>query len=283
MRIMNVKIIADSTCDLSQELVEKYDIRIVPLQIVMDGKPYKDGLEITPKDIFQFVESGKGVCHTTAVNIEEYDEVYRQELQKHDAIIHLTISSHFSTCYQNACIAAAEYQNVYPIDSGNLSTGIGHLVIDAALMAERQMDPEKIKDALLESIPKVETSFVINTLKYLHKGGRCSAVAALGANLLQLKPCIEVVNGKMDVGKKYRGSLEKALRQYVEDRLRDRTDIDRKRIFITHTCSDSALVEVVKELVNQYGRFDEVILTFAGCTVSNHCGPDCLGVLFYRK
>ncbi|NLO48434.1 MAG: DegV family protein [Clostridiales bacterium] len=280
---MKTKITADSTCDLSAQLVEKYDIRIVPLQIVMAGKPYKDGLEITPKEIFQYVESGKGICQTTAVNVEEYAEVFRQELSRYDAVVHLNIGSGFSACYQNACIAAEEFQNVYVVDSKNLSTGMGHLVLDAALMAQSGAEPEKIKDAMDEAAGKLEASFVINSLKYLHKGGRCSAVAALGANLLQLKPCIEVIDGKMDVGKKYRGSFEKVIRQYVEDRLKDRTDIDDKRIFITSTCSDRQLLDTVKALVVGFVEFKEVIETFAGCTVSNHCGPDTLGILFYRK
>jgi DegV family protein with EDD domain len=280
---MKTKIIADSTCDLSAELIKQYNIRITPLQIVMDGKPYKDGLEITPKDIFQYVESGRGICHTTAVNIEEYAEAYKQELKEYDAVIHLTIGSNFSACYQNACIAAEEYPNVHVVDSRNLSTGMGHLVIDAALMAQSGTDPVEIRDALNEAALKVEASFVINSLKYLHKGGRCSAVAALGANLLQLKPCIEVVDGRMDVGKKYRGSFEKSILKYVEDRLKDRDDIDDKRIFITHTCSDRQLIESVREQVDRLFSFKEVIETVAGCTVSNHCGPDTLGILFYRK
>lgn len=280
---MKIRISADSTCDLSPELVEKYDIRIMPLQIVMDGKPYKDGVEITPSDIFEYVESGKGICHTTAVNIEEYGELFKEELKSYDAIVHINISSGFSACYQNACLAAGELENVYTVDSRNLSTGSGHLVIDAAIMAGQGMEPQEIKKALDEMAKKVEASFVINTLKYLHKGGRCSSVAALGANLLQLKPCIEVVDGKMDVGKKYRGSIEKAIRQYVDDRLSGRDDIDSRRIFITHTCRERKLPEAVIEQVKSYGIFEEIIETVAGCTVSNHCGPDTLGILFYRK
>ena len=280
---MNIKTLADSTCDLSPELVAQYDIEIIPLRIVMDGVPYKDGEEITPTSIFDYVDGGKGICHTTAVNIEEYIEVYRQSLKTYDAVVHLTISSDFSACYQNACIAAQEFENVYTIDSRNLSTGMGHLVIDAAQMAKQGIEPAEIKKILEETSTRLESSFVINTLKYLHKGGRCSKVAALGANLLQLKPCIEVVNGKMDVGKKYRGSFEKAIKQYVDDRLKDRDDLDYKRIFITHTCSNMELVNSVAEMVQQVGPFEETIISFAGCTISNHCGPNCLGILFYRK
>jgi DegV family protein with EDD domain len=283
MNNVKIRITADSTCDLSPELVEKYNIRMLPLQIVMDDKPYKDGVEITPSDIFEYVESGKGICHTTAVNIEEYTEFFKEELKEYDAVVHICISSEFSTCYQNACLAAEELENVYPVDSRNLSTGSGHLVIDAAIMAEQGMEPQEIKKALDDMAEKVEASFVINTLKYLHKGGRCSSVAALGANLLQLKPCIEVVDGKMEVGKKYRGSIEKAIRQYVNDRLTGRDDIDYTRIFITHTCPEREIPETVIEQVKNLGLFEEVIETIAGCTVSNHCGPNTLGVLFYRK
>lgn len=280
---MKIRITADSTCDLSPELTEKYNIRIIPLQIVKDEKPYKDGIEIKPIDIFEYVESGKGICHTAAVNIEEYSEIFKEELKNNDAIVHICISSEFSTCYQNACLAAEELENVYIVDSRNLSTGSGHLVIDAAIMARQGMEPRDIKTALDDMAKKVEASFVINTLKYLHKGGRCSTVAALGANLLQLKPCIEVIDGKMDVGKKYRGNIEKVIRQYIEDRLKGREDIDYKRIFVTHTCTKRELPEAALEQVRNLNLFDEIFETTAGCTVSNHCGPDTLGVLFYRK
>ena len=281
---MRIKITADSTCDLPSELISRYDIGITPLYIMKDEKPYKDRLEITVSDIFEYVESGAGMTKSSAINVSEYQEYFTEWLKEYDAVIHINISNHFSVCNQNARIAAEEFDNVYTIDSFNLSTGSGHLVLDAAIMAESGMAPERIVEEIEELKTKVEASFVIGTLKYLHKGGRCSGLAALGANLLKLNPCIEVVNGKMDVGKKYRGSFDKIILQYVEDKLSGRDDIDPRRIFVTYppTMADE-LIEKVIEKVKSLKDFEELISCDAGCVISNHCGPICVGILFYRK
>ena len=280
---MRIKISADSTCDLSQDLIEKYDISIVPLYVVKGEKTYRDGVDIRPSDIFEYVENGQGTCNTSAVNIVEYTERFENYLKEYDAVIHINISSDLSTCNQSACIAASQWENVYIVDSRNLSTGSGHLVLDAALLAAEGMAPADIKAELDKRASKLEASFVINTLKYLHKGGRCSGVAALGANLLKIKPCIEVVNGKMEVGKKYRGPYEKVILQYVEDRLKNRDDIDYRRIFITHTPISEEIIKSVTAAIQKLGQFEEIIETTAGCTISNHCGPATLGILFYKK
>ncbi len=280
---MKIKITADSTADLSQELIEKYNVRIIPLHIIKDDDSDSlDGITIHPADIFDYVEKG-GLCHTAAVNIDEYINVFTEELKDCDAIIHINISSDFSACYQNACVAASDLGNVYVVDSRNLSTGSGHLVLDAAIMAQQGMEPADIKAKLDAMAEKIEASFVIDTLAYLHKGGRCSGVAMLGANVLKLKPCIEVINGKMQVGKKYRGSIEKALKAYVKDRLENRDDLDPRRIFITFSSCEPALLADIHKQVEDLGIFDEILETNAGCTVCNHCGPGTLGVLFYRK
>jgi len=281
---MKVIVTADSTCDLSPELVKKHNIGIVPLYIIMDEKQYKDGVEISVSDIFEYVNSGKGMTRSNAVNIAEYQEYFTNFLKDSDAIVHISIGSQFSACNQSATLAAEEFDNVYVVDSQNLSTGSGHLVLDAAIMAEKGMAPEEIVAELEKLIPKVEASFVIGTLKYLHLGGRCSGLQALGANLLKLNPCIEVIDGKMDVGKKYRGAFEKIILQYVEDRLKDRDDIDNKRIFVTYPPTMSnELIEKVVEKIKSIREFDEVICSQAGCVISNHCGPICTGILFYRK
>ena len=202
----------------------------------------------------------------------------------YDAVIHISRSSDLSACYQNAVLAAENYGNVYAVDSRNLSSGIGHVVLDAALMAERGMAPDDIVRSLNDLTPRIEASFVIDSLKYLHRGGRCSGVAALGANVLKLKPCIEVINGKMDVGKKYRGNFDKVILQYVEDRLKGRDDIDYRRIFVTSPPGmDQKIVDSVVAAVKENGPFAEIIETHAGCTISHHCGPVCLGILFIRK
>lgn len=278
----NIVITADSTCDLSPELINKHNIIILPLYITMDEKSLKDGVEIYPQDIYEYFDKTGQVPKTAACSVEDYLNLFKPLAESGKTVIHLNISHGFSSCYQNAVIAAQEFKNVYVIDSQNLSTGIGLLVLKAAELAEKQTDAEQIVDILNETIPKVEASFVIDTLTYLHKGGRCSTVAKLGANLLKLKPCIEVSDGLMHVGKKYRGSLDKCINQYVEDRLNGRTDIDKSRIFITHTQYDPKLVEAVAKAVKAHG-FSEILETTAGCTITNHCGPNTLGILFIKK
>ncbi len=282
---MKIKIVSDSTCDLTKELIEKYNISVTPLVILKDDKEYYDGVDITPMDIFEYVDSGKGICHTSAINAQNYIDIFSQYTSDYDAVISFHISSDMSVCYANACTAAEELGNVYVIDSRNLSTGIGHLVLDAAIMAqEGKLSPQEIVDIINEEKAKLDVSFVIDTLKYLHKGGRCSGVAALGANLLKLKPCIEVTEGKMDVGKKYRGNFANVIIQYVRDRLSDLEAIDPRRIFITYAPgTPDSVVQAVKDEVTKLNYFEEILTSTAGCSVSNHCGPVCLGVLFFRK
>ena len=280
---MSIIISSYSTCDLSPELVQEYGVRIIPLYVSMEGKFYKDGLEITPLDIFRHVGGGGGMCSTAAVNLEEYIDIFTEYRKEADAVIHFTISSDMSSCFQNASLAARELSEVYVIDAENLSTGIGQLVLDAAIMAREGMAAKDIADRLNVIKKKLDVSFVLNTLEYLYKGGRCSGVAALGANLLSLKPCIEVADGKMRVGKKYRGSLEKCLEKYVRDKLADADSLDLHRIFITHSNMDQKIVDRVHEVVASCAPFGEILETKAGCTISCHCGPNCLGILFYRK
>lgn len=280
---MRIRVTSDSTCDLSPELIEQYQITISPLYVVMDGKSYKDTIEITPDKIYDYVERTKKVGSTAALNVSDYLSFFEESLQGYDAIIHFTISSEMSSCYQNACIAAEEFQNVYVIDSRNLSTGIGHLVLDAAEMAAEGKDPKEIVDILNERKNKLDVSFVIDTLKYLALGGRCSSVVALGANLLNLKPTIIVKDGKMIVGKKYRMSLDRALLRYVIDQLGDLDTVDTRRIFITDSGISDERWQSVEKLLKETLPFEKIYHTRAGCTISNHCGPNTLGILFYRK
>jgi len=280
---MTVKVSSDSTCDLSPEILQTYDIGILPLHIIKDGQDFRDGVDITPREIFDHVERGGEICSTTAINVAEYLEYFKALRQNYDTVIHICIGSEFSSCYQNACLAAAELDNVYVVDSRNLSTGQGHLVLEAALMAQAGMEAKEIFNRLIELAEQVEASFLIDKLDYLRKGGRCSSLAALGANLLNIKPCIEVINGKMQVGKKYRGSFEKCILQYVKDKLEGRKDLNLKRIFITHPAVPSHIVDKVREAVKQYADFEEIIETRAGCTISCHCGPVTLGILFIRE
>jgi len=280
---MRIKITADSTCDLPQEIIRRYDIAIIPLLILKNNVVYKDGLEITVENIFDYVESGSGMTQSSAINVSDYHEYFSKYASGNDAVIHINISNHLSACYQNARIAAEDFDNVFVVDSHNLSTGSGHIVLDAAIMAEQGKTPQEIVKELDRLTPLVEASFVIGTLKYLHKGGRCSGIAALGANLLKLNPCIEVIDGKMEVGKKYRGTFEKIILQYVYDKLAGRDDVDGRRIFITYPpgLSDTIVSSVI-ERIKSIRHFDEIINCKAGCVISNHCGPICLGILFYR-
>lgn len=233
---MNIRISADSTCDLSPELIEKYDIRITPLYIVRDGQSLVDGKDITPDEIYAHVNSGGGMCSTAAVSVYDYTQFFRRQLEECDAVVHFHISGDMSACYQNACIAAQEVGNVYPVDSRSLSTGIGQLVLEAAQLArEGKLTAQEIAHEMERRRELLDVSFLVERLDFLHKGGRCSGVALLGANMLNLRPCIQVKDGQMMVGKKYRGPYVSCLLQYIRERLKGRDDIDTRRIFITES------------------------------------------------
>ena len=278
-----IKITTDSTCDLPRSLLERYHISVTPLGIVKNDRLYRDGIDIRPADIARHVDAGGDITTTSAVNIADYEVFFREHAAKHDAVIHLNIGSGFSSCHQNAKLAAEEVEEVYVVDTQNLSTGHGILVLAAAEAAEAGKSVTEILNLLDDMIPRVEISFVLDRLDYMKKGGRCSAVAALGANLLKLHPCIEVVSGKMSVTKKFRGSPEKVMKDYLKDRLTGRTNVDLSRIFLIDTCEDDHLAAVGRAFLQEDGRFGEVIETKAGCTVFSHCGPGVLGLILLRK
>lgn len=280
---MKIKILSDSTCDLSQELIEKYNITILPLTVIKNGEQFSDGVTITPAEIFAHVAAGGDLCSTTAMNVGEYVDWFSKFAGEYDGVIHINIGSHFSSSHQNACLAAEDFDNVRVIDSQNLSTGQGLVVLKACELAQNCTDLDELKAQLDEFTTHIEASFLLDQLKYMVKGGRCSTVAALGANLLNLKPCIEVKNGTMSVVKKYRGSYSKCLASYVKDRLADRDDLDGGTLFVTGTPVDDACMAAVKDAVATHADFENIYWTQAGCTVSCHCGPGTLGVLFVRK
>lgn len=278
-----IKITADSTCDLTQSILEKYNITLIPFHVLIDEEDFLDGVNIEPLDIFKYVgEQGK-TCRTAAINTFEYETFFKEHASQHDAVIHICLGSDFSSSCQNAKIAAESFDNVYVIDSQNLSTGSGHIVLEAALLAEKGLSAEEICQQLEALVPKIDSSFVIDKMDYLRKGGRCSGMEALGATLLKIKPSIEVVDGKMIVGKKYRGNLDRCLENYVKDRLQNNDNIDSTRIFITHSHCSKETVDKVRKLVEELGNFEEIIETTAGCTISTHCGPNTLGILYRRK
>ena len=280
---MKIKIISDSTCDLSKELLEKHDISIVPLIVMKDDEEFIDGVTITPADIFAHVAAGGSLCSTAARSVGTYMEEFQKYAADYDGIIHVNIGSGFSSSYQNAYLASQEFDNVRVIDSHNLTTGQGFVVLKAVELAETTDSLDDLAQALEDYATRIETSFVVDKLDYLVKGGRCSSAAALGANLLNLKPCIEVKDGKMTVVKKYRGSFAKSLGAYVKDRLADRQDIDTDTIFLTHTDISPEANAALAEALAEYGPFQNVYDTVAGCTVSCHCGPGTLGIVMVRK
>lgn len=280
---MAVKITSDSTCDLTPEILSAYQIELFPLTVVLNDKPHQDGVDIVPQDIFQAVSQGSPLPSTTAVSVGEYQDRFAELSKEFDAVIHINIGSGFSACFQNASIAAEEFENVYAVDSQNLSSGHGHVVLAAAKAAKDGKSAQEILTLLDDLIPRVEASFIIDRLDYMVKGGRCSAVAMLGANLLKLKPCIEVKGGAMGVVKKYRGSFEKCLETYVQERLEGRDDLVLDQIFITHPDCPLSDVALVRGEIGKYVSFSAVTETHAGCTVSSHCGPRTLGILFVRN
>lgn len=279
----NIVITSDSTCDLTAELKERYNISILPLGITLGDKTFKDGVDINPDDIYEHHKKTGELPKTTAANYSDCVDFFKKFVDEGKSVIHFTISSEMSSTYNNCRMAAEEFENVYVIDSKNLSTGEGLLVISAAEMAAKGMEAPKIVEEIEKLIPCVDASFVIDNLDFLHKGGRCSALAVLGANLLKLKPCIEVKNGAMGVGKKYRGRFSDVLKSYVEERIGDASDIDLDRVFVTHAGCEEAVVKEVYEQVCKIAPFKEVFLGRAGSTISSHCGPYTLGVLFIRK
>lgn len=276
---------ADSTCDLGDELRARYNVQYYPFHVILDGQLHADGVDLMPDQIYEVYREKKILPKTAAINTAEYIEYFKQWVDQGYEVIHLTLGSGLSATYNNCRLAAQELPGVYAIDSCNLSTGSGHLVIEAGERIAAGMPAAQIAEEVQALASHVQASFVIDTLEFLYKGGRCSALAMLGANMLQLKPCIEVDNtsGSMNVGKKYRGSLDKALTQYVQDKLDGRNDIRYDRIFITHSGISDERIQLVKKLVEKYGDFKETFVTRAGCTISSHCGPNTLGILFMTK
>ncbi|MGN0115020.1 MAG: DegV family protein [Acutalibacteraceae bacterium] len=287
---MEQKIIisCDSTADLSPELLERFDIRMVPLSIVKDDQTLKDGIDINQHDIFAYKEQTGNLLKTCAPNLAECENTlkgYKEEFGDDCAIIHFDISSEMSSTYANYVNAAEDFSDVYIVDSRNLSTGIGLLVLRAAELRDKGLAAKDIFDEITALRDKVDATFVIDTLEYLHKGGRCSTVAMLGANLLKLKPEIEVRDGKMSVAKKYRGKIGDCFLNYVRDMLSDADSIETDRVFVTHTVDEDKMdmVDNVVKLVKELVPFKEVLVTRAGCSISVHCGPNTLGILFIRK
>lgn len=286
IRIKNMKkiiIASDSTCDLGAELIERYGIRILPLNVSLGEKQYSDGVDIDPEMIYEHYEKFGELPKTSAPNISACESFFEELKKEAEAVLFFTISAEMSSTYSNACIAASNFSRVYVINTKNLSTGSGLCVVSAAEMAKEGLEAEEIRDKCLSLVDRVDASFVIENLEFLRKGGRCSALTAFGANLLGIKPCITVIGGKMSVTKKYRGNFLSVIDHYVEDRIGDASNIELDRIFVTNAGCDPKFCNCAKEKVQSLAAFGEILETRAGCTVSSHCGRNTLGVLFIRK
>lgn len=275
-----IKVTADSICDLPAALLEKMNVTILPISILVEDKIYYDGVNISPSDIFSHMEAGH-IPKTAASNPVQYTEFFSRFAGEYDELIHICISSGFSSCVQNARIAAQDFDNVYVVDSLNLSGGSGFYVCEAWEMAQQGKSAAEICEELQKTPALLRSSFLIDSVDFLYKGGRCSGLEALGAKVLNIKPSITLSNGKMRVGKKYRGSFEKTLEKYTTDNFEDLSNIDDSRIIINYTPCPEGTLEMVKEIIASFVPFQNVVNSLTGCTVASHCGPNTLG-FFYK-
>lgn len=279
---MKIKICADSTVDLSPELLEKYNIAIMPLHVSLGENDYLDGVTIQPDDIYKYYADTKKLPKSGARSTEEYKEFFREQLTEYDAVVHFCISAEMSASYQNAYLASKDFETVYVVDSRQLSTGIGLLALDACDMVAKGLSAKEIYERALSRCDAAKSSFIVDTLEFLYKGGRCSALAYLGANILSIKPCLEVKGGLIGVESKPMGKYSRCVAKYCENIRQKITDPDPKRVFVTHTKMDDGLTEEVIDTVKSWGLFDEVLETTAGCTVTTHCGANTIGILYFN-
>lgn len=281
-----VVITADSTCDLPSQLIEKNNIIITPLSVILGDKSYLDGVDVFPQDIYSYVDRTGVLPKTSAVTPAQYYEIFEKASQEGKAVVHIGLSSAISSSYQNACIAASEFDDVYCIDSKSLCTAMGLLVLKACDFRAKGFDAKKIASRVNSLVPKVSTTFVLDNLEYLHKGGRCSGVTKFSANVLGIKPSIAVdpSTGTLDVAKKYRGKMDVVYKQYINDCLKDVNKIDTSRIVIANSGGISPeIISFAKGVIEGKAKFDEIILADAKCTISSHCGPKTLAVFYIKK
>lgn len=281
-----VVITADSTCDLPPQIIEQNNIIILPLSVLLGDKSYYDGVDVFPKDIYSYVKKTGILPKTSAVTPAQYYEVFQKAHDEGKAVVHIGLSSAISSSYQNACIAASEFDNVYCVDSKSLCTAMGLLVLKACDFRAKGFDAKKIAGRVSSLVPKVSATFVLDSLEYLHKGGRCSGVAKFSANILGIKPSIAVdpSTGTMDVAKKYRGKMDVVYKQYINDCLKDVNKIDTSRIVIANSGGVSPdILSFAKGVVEGKANFGEVIFADAKCTISSHCGPGTLAIFYIRK
>ena len=276
----SVRVVTDSTCDLPAELLRQHHITVLPMHVCVGDRCLLDGLQVTPQDIFDYVALGGDLPSTSAVNAAAFRETFSSLCSGGSQVVCVIIGASFSSCFQNAVMAAADLPHVRVVDSQSLSSGQGILVLTAARLAEKGLSAEEIAARLAELAPQVDGSFLLDRLDYMRNGGRCSAISALGAGLLRIKPCIQLSGGRMGVGKKYRGDLPQALTQYVRDRMDRHPPFTGGEVFIAHPPCREDAVSAVRETLWASGRFSRVWEAPSGCTVACHCGPNTLGIMF---
>ncbi len=278
-----VKIVADSTCDLSAELLERYRIDVIPLNVNLGDVSYLDGVDIHTPDLFEYYKKTGKLPTTSAPTPAYYEDFYQKWTNEGWEVVHFSISAELTVTPNIAKMAAEKFDNIYPVDSRNVSNGMGILAIKAAELRDEGLSAKEIEERVLGMTGKVRTTCVISTLLYMYKGGRCTGVQALGANLLNLKPCIDVTNGKMGVARKYRGSLKSAVCKLVEDRLKGVENVDLDRLLIANYDVDSKTIEAVKAKIREYQDFKDIFVDDCGCSVSVHCGPGTLALIYMTK
>lgn len=278
---MKIAISAESTIDIPQELLERFDIKTTPFTINFNDKLVEDHFGIS-QEIFDFVDSTKKLPKTSAVSPEQYRGHFENLLKEYDAVVHISLSSLMSSAYNNACSVAKELGNVYVVDSRTLSSAIALLAIKGRELADAKHSPQEIYDILTETTKRVKVNFVLEKLNYLYKGGRCSGLALLGANLLKIKPEIVVSEGKMILGKKYMGNMTKVVSKYTDDYLGENPNPELDYVFVTHSSSMPEAEKLLTEKLRDRG-FKTIFNTYAGGTICSHCGPNCIGVLFISK
>lgn len=275
-----VVITSDTPCDIPASLLERYDIKTIPLWITVGDRTFRDGVDITPDDIFMYYDHDGVLPKTAAVTPGEYYEFFKRFTDSGYDVVHLNLSSKISATYQNAMMAASSLKGVYPVDSLSLCTGIALLVIKACEMRDSGMEAQEIAGLLPAMREKVHTSFILDKLEFLYKGGRCSMLTAVGANLLGIKPCIEMKSGELLVGKKYRGKLQNCYEQYAREKISNEKNLDLDRVFIAHSGVSKEAIDGVAKVIRQYADFKEILVARAGCTISSHCGKDTLAVIY---
>ncbi|MCI6542895.1 MAG: DegV family protein [Firmicutes bacterium] len=281
---MKIIVTTDSTSDISKEFQKKYEISVMPLIVNLREEEFLDGENITNKDIFEFVEKQNVLPKTAARSPEQYKEFFENAIKKFgaDRVIHISLSNEISSSYQNAKIASMDDERIAVIDSRSLSSGSGLLALSAVDKINEGKTFEETVKLILEEVEKVQASFILNDLKYLYKGGRCSALSVFGANILRIKPKIKLSEGKMGVDKKYMGKLDMVIDRYVDDLLNDNPNPVKKRVYVTYTTSTDEINKSIKEKLEAKG-FEEIIFNDAGSTIASHCGKNCLGVLFINN